>query len=115
VTVAIIGNAGGGDEEAFNVRNVRFEAGNAVAYGMSRDDALRSITLTPAEIFGVADRVGSLQPGKDADVVVWSGDPFEFATQPEHVFVRGRESLTPTRQDLLEQRYKNLPPDYRRP
>jgi imidazolonepropionase-like amidohydrolase len=115
VTVAIIGNAGGGDEEAFNVRNIRFEAGNAVAYGMSRDDALRAITLTPAEIFGVADRVGSLQPGKDADVVVWSGDPFEFATQPEHVFVRGRESHTPTRQDLLEQRYKTLPPDYRRP
>lgn len=115
VTVAIIGNAGGGDEEAFNVRNVRFEAGNAVAYGMSREDALRSITLTPAEIFGVADRVGSLQPGKDADVVVWSGDPFEFATQPDHVFVRGRESRAPTRQDLLEQRYKNLPPDYRRP
>jgi imidazolonepropionase-like amidohydrolase len=115
VTVAIIGNAGGGDEEAFNVRNVRFEAGNAVAYGMSRDDALRAITLTPAEIFGVADRVGSLQPGKDADVVVWSGDPFEFATEPEHVFVRGRESRAPTRQDLLEERYKTLPPDYRRP
>jgi imidazolonepropionase-like amidohydrolase len=115
VTVAIIGNAGGGDEEAFNVRNVRFEAGNAVAYGMSHEDALRAITLTPAEIFGVADRVGSLQPGKDADIVVWSGDPFEFATQPEHVFVRGRESHAPTRQDLLEERYKTLPPDYRRP
>lgn len=114
-TVAIIGNAGGGDEEAFNVRNVRFEAGNAVAYGMSREDALRAITLTPAEIFGVADRVGSLQPGKDADVVVWSGDPFEFATQAEHVFVRGRESRAPTRQDLLEQRYKTLPPNYRGP
>ncbi|MFL5615702.1 MAG: amidohydrolase family protein [Gemmatimonadaceae bacterium] len=115
VTVVIIGNAGGGDEEAFNVRNVRFEAGNAVAYGMSREDALRAITLTPAEVFGVADRVGSLQPGKDADVVIWSGDPFEFATQPEHVFIRGREVRGPTRQDMLEQRYKTLPPDYRRP
>jgi imidazolonepropionase-like amidohydrolase len=115
VTVAIIGNAGGGDEDAFNVRNVRFEAGNAVAYGMSRDDALRAITLTPAEIFGVADRVGSLQPGRDADVVVWSGDPFEFATQPEHVFIRGREVRAVTRQDMLEQRYKTLPPNYRKP
>jgi imidazolonepropionase-like amidohydrolase len=115
VTVAIIGNAGGGDEEAFNVRNVRFEAGNAVAYGMTRDDALRAITLTPAEVFGVADRIGSLQPGKDADVVVWSGDPFEFATQPEHVFIRGREVRGATRQDLLEQRYKTLPPNYRQP
>jgi imidazolonepropionase-like amidohydrolase len=115
VTVVIIGNAGGGDEEAFNVRNVRFEAGNAVAYGMTREDALRAITLTPAEVFGVADRIGSLQPGKDADVVVWSGDPFEFATQPEHVFIRGREVRGATRQDLLEQRYKNLPPNYRQP
>jgi imidazolonepropionase-like amidohydrolase len=115
VTVAIIGNAGGGDEEAFNVRNVRFEAGNAIAYGMNRDDALRAITLTPAEIFGVADRIGSLQDGKDADVVVWSGDPFEFASQPEHVFIRGREVTARTRQDLLEQRYKTLPPSYRQP
>ena len=115
VTVVIIGNAGGGDEEAFNVRNVRFEAGNAVAYGMTREDALRAITLTPAEVFGVADRIGSLQPGKDADLVVWSGDPFEFSTQPEHVFIRGREVRATTRQDLLEERYKNLPPNYRRP
>ena len=112
VRVVLIGNAGGGDEEAFNVRNVRFEAGNAVAYGMSREGALRAITLTPAEVFGVADRIGSLAPGKDADVVVWSGDPFEFATQPERVFIRGREITTPSRQDLLEQRYRTLPPNY---
>jgi imidazolonepropionase-like amidohydrolase len=115
VTVAVVGNAGGGDEDAFNVRNVRFEAGNAVAYGMTREDALRSITLTPAEVFGVADRIGSLQQGKDADVVVWSGDPFEFASQPEHVFIQGREVRAPSRQDMLEQRYKNLPPSYRQP
>jgi imidazolonepropionase-like amidohydrolase len=115
VRVAIIGNAGGGDEEAFNVRNIRFEAGNAVAYGADPADALRAITLAPAELFGVADRVGSLSAGKDADVVIWTGDPFEFATQPEHVYVRGREDTTATRQDLLEQRYKNLPPNYRKP
>jgi len=47
--------------------------------------------------------------------VVWSGDPFEFATQPEHVFINGREDTTPSRQDLLEQRYKNLPPSYKGP
>ena len=115
VVVAIIGNAGGGDEEAFNVRNIRFEAGNAVAYGADPGDALRAITLAPAELFGVADRVGSLAAGKDGDVVIWSGDPFEFATQPEHVYVRGKEDTTSTRQDLLEQRYKNLPPNYRKP
>ena len=115
VAVSVVGNAGGGDEEAFNVRNVRYEAGNAVAYGMEWNAALRAITLTPAETFGVADRVGSLQAGKIADVVIWSGDPFEFATQPERVFVRGVQVSTPSRQDLLEQRYKTLPPNYRVP
>ena len=115
VPVTVVGNAGGGDEEAFNVRNVRFEAGNAVAYGMDWNAALRSITLTPAETFGVADRVGSLAPGKLADVVIWSGDPLDFASQPEHVFVRGQELRQPSRQDLLEERYKTLPPSYRRP
>lgn len=115
VQVSVIGNAGGGDEEAFNVRNIRFEAGNAVAYGMDWDAALRAITLTPAETFGVADRVGSLAPGRSADVVVWSGDPLEFATEPVHVFIAGREVTQPSRQDLLEQRYKTLPPNYRQP
>lgn len=115
VAVSLIGNAGGGDEEAFNVRNVRFEAGNAVAYGMEWNAALRSITLTPAETFGVADRVGSLAPGKAADLVIWSGDPLEFASQPERVFVNGRELRQPSRQDLLQERYKTLPPSYRQP
>ncbi|HEY9227162.1 MAG TPA: amidohydrolase family protein, partial [Gemmatimonadaceae bacterium] len=68
VAVAMIGNAGGGDEEAFNVRNIRQEAGNAVAYGMSWNDALRAVTLAPAELFGVADRLGSLQVGREANV-----------------------------------------------
>ena len=115
VQVSVIGNAGGGDEEAFNVRNVRFEAGNAVAYGMEWSAALRSITLTPAETFGVSDRVGSLAAGRMADVVIWSGDPLEFASQPERVFVRGREIRQPSRQDLLQERYKTMPPNYRRP
>jgi imidazolonepropionase-like amidohydrolase len=115
VEVALIGNAGGGDEEAFNVRNLKQEAGNAVAYGMTWDDALRAVTLAPAEIFGVADRVGSLQPGREGNVVVWSGDPFEFATRVEHVFVRGHEYSDKTRQDLLMERYKNLPNTHNNP
>ncbi|HJQ10639.1 MAG TPA: amidohydrolase family protein [Gemmatimonadaceae bacterium] len=115
VPVALIGNAGGGDEEAFNVRNLKQEAGNAVAYGMSWDDALRSVTLTPAEIFGVADRVGSLQAGREGNVVIWSGDPFEFTSRAEHVFVRGREYNEKTRQDLLIERYRNLPSTHNQP
>lgn len=115
VPVALIGNAGGGDEEAFNVRNLKQEAGNAVAYGMTWDDALRAVTLAPAEVFGVADRVGSLQAGREGNVVIWSGDPFEFTTRAEHVFVRGREYNERTRQDMLVERYRNLPGTHNTP
>ncbi len=110
VQVIVIGNAGGGDEEAFNVRNIKQEAGNAVAYGMTWNDALRAVTLTPAEVFGVADRIGSLQPGRDGNVVIWSGDPFEFTSVAEHVYVRGREYTAPDRQQMLTERYRHLPP-----
>ena len=104
VPLAILGSPG----EAFNVRNIRQEAGSAVAYGLGWDAALRAVTLTVAEQFGVADRVGSLQPGRDANVVVWSGDPFEFATVAEHVFVKGRAVKRPSRQDELTEKYKRL-------
>jgi imidazolonepropionase-like amidohydrolase len=115
VQVGIIGNAGGGDEDMFNVRNIRYEAGNAVAYGMSWDDALRAITLAPAEIYGVAGSVGSLKAGTEGNVVIWSGDPFEFASRAEQVFVRGKKIDTPSRQDMLAKRYKTLPPKYNTP
>ncbi len=115
VLVIIVGDGGGLGEDNYNARNVRYEAGNAVAYGMTWDDALKAITLVPAEVLGVSDRVGSLQIGKEADVVVWSGDPFEFATVAEHVYVRGVENLERTRQDELTDRYKNKPPTYRKP
>ena len=108
VKVALVGN-GDGDEAHFNARNIKYEAGNAVAYGMSYDDALRAVTLTPAELFGLSDRIGSLQAGRDANVIIWSGDPFEFSTQVEHVFIRGREVKEPSRQDLLIERYKPKP------
>ena len=109
VTVVLIGN-GPGDEATFNVRNMKQEGGNAVSYGMTWNDALRALTLTPAEVFGVANRIGSLQAGRDANVVVWSGDPFEFTTVAEHVLVQGREFTQPDRQQLLTERYKTLPP-----
>jgi len=108
-TVLINGGADG-----FNARNVRFEAGNAVAFGLSWDAALRAVTLSPAEAFGVADRIGSLQAGREANVVIWSGDPFEPLTRAERVLVRGVDVRRPSRQDELMLRYKVLPPTYRK-
>jgi imidazolonepropionase-like amidohydrolase len=94
--------------DTHNARNLRQEAGNAVAYGLDRDAALRAVTLTPAEVWGIAARYGSLEPGKDADVIVWSGDPFELTTGPEHVFIQGREMSRDTRQRQLLERYRTI-------
>jgi imidazolonepropionase-like amidohydrolase len=100
------------ETDTHNSRNLRQQAGNAVSYGLSWDQALRAITLTPAEVFGVADRYGSLEVGKVANVVVWSGDPFEFSTGVEHVYIRGREIPLTSRQTELFERYRHLPPSY---
>ncbi len=95
------------------------EAGNAVRFGLSREAALRAITLTPAEVYGVADRYGSLEPGKVADIVVWSGDPLEVTTLPETVLIRGRIVPEGSRQRQLLERYRSLdgerPPAWRGP
>ena len=100
------------ETDTHNARNLRQQAGNAVSYGMSWDQALRAVTLAPAEMLGVADRYGSLESGKVANVVVWSGDPFEFTTGVEHVFIRGKEMPLTSRQTELFERYKKLPPTY---
>ena len=104
IPVVLISN-GSDDAQNFNVQNIRYEAGNAVAYGLSWDEALRAITLAPAEAFGVADRIGSLRPGRDANIVIWDGDPFEFATRAETVLIRGIVQTGASRQDELTRRY----------
>jgi imidazolonepropionase-like amidohydrolase len=114
VNVVLISN-GAGDNQSFNAGNLRYDAGNAVAYGMKWDDALRAVTLAPAEAMEISNRVGSIAVGKVANLVVWSGDPFEFSTVPEHVLVRGVESSKLTREDELTNRYKTQPPKYGRP
>jgi len=100
------------EADTHNSRRIRQQAGNAVSFGMTWDQALRAVTLTPAETFGVADRYGSLDAGKVANVVVWSGDPFEIATGVEHVFIRGKEIPLTSRQTELLQRYRKLPPNF---
>ena len=94
--------------DTHNSRNLKQFAGNAVAYGMPFDAALRAITLTPARIFGIADRYGSIEPGKDADLVIWSGDPLELMTAVERVFIRGREIPDFDRQKMLLDRYRRV-------
>lgn len=101
--------------DTHNARNLRLEAGNAVRYGMDWDAALRAVTLAPARTLGVDDTHGTLDVGKTANVVVWSGDPFELTTTAEHVFIRGQEMPDDSRQKRLMRRYReveDVPPAY---
>ena len=111
VTIAIESDGG-----AHRARETRYNAGNAVAHGMPYAAALAAVTLNPAKIFGVADRTGSLEPGKDADLVIWTGDPFEPLSQPTAVFIHGQQQPMTSRQLELRDRYKDLnralPPAY---
>ncbi len=89
-------------------RSLSHYAGLAVANGMNHDAALRAVTLGPATVWGLSESMGSLEKGKVADVVVWSGDPFELSTSAEHIFIDGKEILEESRQELLFDRYKDL-------
>ena len=71
-------------------------AGLAVKAGMDPHEALRAITINPAEHIGIADRVGSLEPGKDADILLVDGDPFEVSARMRYVFINGRNVLEGT-------------------
>lgn len=107
VTVVIEGQGGG-----HRVREMRYNAGNAVAYGMPYQAALAAVTINPARVFGVADKIGSLEAGKEADVVVWTGDPFEPLSQPTAVFIGGKAQPLTSRQLDLRDRYKDLSGPY---
>lgn len=77
------------DHPVISNEYLRDEAALAVAQGLPWEDALRSVTLTPAKILRIDDRVGSLAPGKDADVVLFSGDPFDIQSQVTHIWING--------------------------
>ena len=97
--------------ETHNAQNIRFAAGNAVAYGMPYDKALAAITHLPAKVFGGASNYGKLMPGFKAELVVWSGDPFEVTTYVKSVIIDGKVADLNTRAKRLEKRYKDISND----
>lgn len=102
VEIAISGNDAG-----HRVRDMRYNAGIAVSRGLPMAAALEAITLAPARIFGVSESVGSIEAGKQADLVIWDGDPLEALTEPVAVFIDGKQQPMQSRGTLLSDRYKS--------
>lgn len=91
--------------DAHAARNLPYAAGYATAFGLPHDEALKAITLNPAEIWGVADQLGSLDVGKTANVVVADGDPLDVKTDVKRIFIAGRQVPMTSRQTVLRDRY----------
>ncbi|MGD0213787.1 MAG: amidohydrolase family protein [Terriglobales bacterium] len=91
--------------DAHNVRNLPYQAGFATAFGLPYDEALKAITLNAAEIWGVADQLGSLDVGKTANVVVANGDPLDVKTDVKQVFIQGQSVPMTDRQTQLRDEY----------
>lgn len=95
--------------DSHNARNLPYHAAMAAAFGLPKDVALKAITIFPAEIWGVADRIGSLEPGKIANVIVTDGDPLEIVTHVRRLFIGGEDISLETNQTLLYEKFLKRP------
>lgn len=96
-------------EDAHDVRNLPYHAAACVAFGLPKEIALKALTIYPAEIFGVSDRMGSLEVGKRADLFMSDGDPLEIRTTIKALFIAGEPISLDTHQTLLYEKFKNRP------
>ncbi|MGA9772681.1 MAG: amidohydrolase family protein [Blastocatellia bacterium] len=95
--------------DSAHVRDLPYHAGMAAAFGLSKEEALKAVTIYPAEIFGVADRIGSIDQGKIANLIVTDGDPLEILTQVKYLFINGRQIPLTSRHTELYEKYKARP------
>ncbi len=96
-------------QDAHNSRNLPYNAAAAAAFGLPKDVALKSITIYPAEIWGVADKLGSLEVGKGANVILTDGDPLEIRTNVRRVFINGEDIPMDSRHTLLYEKFRKRP------
>jgi imidazolonepropionase-like amidohydrolase len=96
-------------QDGHDARSLPYHAGSAAAFGLPKEEALKAITIYPAQIFGVADRLGSLEVGKSASLIVTDGDPLEIRTNVLRVFIDGEEIPMDSRHTLLYQKFLNRP------
>jgi imidazolonepropionase-like amidohydrolase len=90
-------------------RNLSFQAANAVAFGLPQDEALKAITLNAAQIWGVSDKLGSIEEGKSADLMVTDGDPLEAKTNVKQLFIKGKPVDLESKHTKLYEKYLNRP------
>lgn len=95
--------------DAADARNLPYDAALATAFGLSPDEALRAITINPARIWGVSDRLGSIEVGKVANLIVTNGDPLDARTVAQRVFIRGQVVPFNDRHTRLYEQYKARP------
>lgn len=107
VKVAFAG--GTGEFGASGIRNIPYAAAQAVAFGLSHDEALRGLTLYPAQMLGVADRLGSLEVGKEASLLVADGDILDIRTHVTRMWIAGKEVSLESRHTRLYEKYRNRP------
>lgn len=93
-------------DEAAHERSLPYNAATAAAYGLPKEEALKAITLYPAQIFGIADRVGSLEVGKDATLIITTGDPLEITSNVTMEFIQGRKIDLSSRHTMLYEKYR---------
>jgi imidazolonepropionase-like amidohydrolase len=98
-----------GADDASNLRNLPYEAAMAAAFGLPKDEALKAVTLYPAKILGVADRLGSIEPGKDATLIVTDGDPLEIESHVKMAWISGDPVDLSSRHTRLYDKYRNRP------
>ncbi len=94
------------------IRNIPYQAATAVAFGLPADEALKAVTINPAEIWGQADKIGSIEKGKWADLVITNGDLLEIQTKIERVYIKGKEVDLTNKQTRLADKYMTPPIEY---
>jgi len=95
--------------DSAHVRDLPYHAGMAAAFGLPKEEALKAVTIYPAEILGVADKVGSIDTGKIANLIVTDGDPLEIRTQIKYLFINGKQIELRSRHTDLYEKYRARP------
>ncbi len=90
-------------------RRLPYYAGTAVAYGLSHDEAMKAVTINAAQIFGIADQLGTIETGKMANLIVTNGDPLEVQTEVKYLFIKGQLTSTDNRHRDLYEQYRKRP------